>query len=117
MTGNVITADWPGGHDAVLMSYLFSAISGEAIAALLRKAHQALPAGGAVIVHDFMVEDDKAGPPDAALWFLTCMFNCPDGIVLTPGYIARQLEEAGFAQIEIKDLVRGLTKVAVAIRA
>ena len=117
VTGNVITSEWPGGHDAVLMSFLFSAVSEEAIAALLRKAHQALPAGGAVIVHDFMVEDDKAGPPDAALWFLTCMFNCPEGIVLTPGYIARQLEEAGFAQIEIRNLVQGLTKVAVAIRA
>ncbi len=60
------------------------------------------------------MEDDKTGPPDAALWFLTRMFNCPEGIVLMPRFITDRLAGAGFTGIEIKELVPGLTRMAVA---
>ena len=87
VAGNAITGDWPQGHDVVLMSYLFSAVSEAAIGILLGKAFRALPPGGTLVVHDFVADDDKSGPRDAALWFLTCMFNCPDAVVLTPRLI------------------------------
>ena len=112
--GNVLTSDWPPDHDTVLMSYLFSAVDEVAISNLLQQAYGILPVGGTVIVHDFMVKDDKTGPPDAALWFLTCMFNCPEGMVLTPRFITDRLAGAGFTGIEIKELVPGLTRMAVA---
>ena len=112
--GNAITGEWPQGHDAVLMSFLFSAVGEDALPVLLEKAHGALPAGGALIVHDFMVEDDKTGPRDAALWFLTCMFNCPEAVVLTPDLVQGLVEGAGFENAEARDLIPGLTKVIVA---
>ena len=46
--GNAITGEWPQGHDAVLMSFLFSAIGEDDLPVLLEKAHGALPAGGAL---------------------------------------------------------------------
>ena len=112
--GNAITGEWPKGHDAVLMSFLFSAVGEDALPVLLEKAHGALPDGGALIVHDFMVEDDKTGPRDAALWFLTCMFNCPEAVVLTPDLVQGLVEGAGFENAEARDLIPGLTKVIVA---
>lgn len=114
LAGNVLTDTWPSDHDTVLMSYLFSAVDEAAIAYLLERTFANLPPGGTVVVHDFMVEDDKTGPPEAALWFLTCMFNCPEAVVLTPRMIEQKLDQAGFERIEIKDLVPGLTKLAVA---
>jgi 2-hydroxy-4-(methylsulfanyl)butanoate S-methyltransferase len=111
---NVITEKWPHGHDVILMSYLFSAVSHDALPVLLEKAHRALPSGGTLIVHDFMVENDKTGPRDAALWFLTCMFNCPEAVVLTPGLVWTLVEEAGFKNVEARDLIPGLTKAIVA---
>ena len=112
--GNAITGEWPQEHDAVLMSFLFSAVGQDALPVLLEKAHGVLPAGGALIVHDFMVEDDKTGPRDAALWFLTCMFNCPEAVVLTPDLVRGLVEGAGFENAEARDLIPGLTKVIVA---
>ncbi len=112
--GNAITRDWPQGHDAVLMSYLFSAVGADAIPILLGKAHETLPPGGTLIVHDFMVENDKAGPRDAALWFLTCMFNCPEALVLTPGMLSEQIKRAGFENMDVRDLIPGLTKTILA---
>ena len=116
VAGNAITGDWPKGCDAVLMSYLFSAVSQNALPVLLEKAFCALPSGGELVIHDFMVENDKTAPREAALWFLTCMFNCPDAVVLTPGFVLGLVESAGFEDAEAKDLIPGLTKTITARR-
>ena len=114
VAGNAITEPWPQGHDVVLMSYLFSVVSRDALPVLLAKAGEALPSGGKLIVHDFMVENDKTGPRDAALWFLTCMFNCPEAVVLTPDFVSNLVKDAGFENVQTWDLIRGLTKTIVA---
>ncbi|MCH7646367.1 MAG: rod shape-determining protein [Nitrospinae bacterium] len=110
------TGEWPQGHDVVLMSYLLSAVSADVIDDLLGLAHESLPAGGMLVVHDFMVDDDQSGPPDAALWFLTCMFNAPDGVVLTPQRIEQRIEAAGFADVRIEPLIPDLTRFAMAVK-
>ena len=114
VAGNALKDDWPPGHDTVLMSYLFSSVGGDDIDTLLGHADRALPPGGMLIVHDFFIENDKTGPRDAALWFLTCMFNSPDAVVLTPSLISKKIRNAGFDDAEFFDLVPGLTKVAIA---
>lgn len=108
--------EWPHGHDVVLMSFLLSAVSADTIDDLLSRAHSSLPDGGLLVVHDFMVNDDQTGPPDAALWFLTCMFNAPDGVLLTPRRIERRIERAGFADVGIEPLIPGLTCFALAYK-
>jgi 2-hydroxy-4-(methylsulfanyl)butanoate S-methyltransferase len=117
VAGNAITGDWPPDHDTVLMSFLFSAVSEEAVGILLAKAFDTLPPGGALMIHDFIANDDKTGPLDAALWFLTCMFNCPDAVVLTPRLISDAICDAGFIEPEIAEVIPNLTKVFVAHRA
>src|SRR5208337_2973758 len=52
LAGNAVTTDWPDGHDVVLMSYVWSAVGADDIAILARRAFDALPSGGLVLVHD-----------------------------------------------------------------
>jgi hypothetical protein len=54
------------GHDLILMSYLWSAVGEHDVAVLARRAIDALPPGGLVLVHDFMVDNTRDGPPFAA---------------------------------------------------
>ena len=51
---------------------------------------------GSVFVHDFMVEDDRQGPPLAALWALQHAVFTPGAVSITPGALTALLEEAGF---------------------
>jgi 2-hydroxy-4-(methylsulfanyl)butanoate S-methyltransferase len=51
--GNAISTDWPTGHDVILMSYLWSAVGDNDVRVLARRAIDALPPGGLVLVHDF----------------------------------------------------------------
>lgn len=109
--GDGTNAGWPTDQDIVLMSYLFSGVPGEAIPKLCADAYRVLKPGGIVAVHDFMVGDERAGPPLAALWQLQHMVYTPDGVGLTPGHVRASLEAAGFTVEMDDDLIPSMTRV------
>lgn len=112
--GNALKTEWPGQQDAILMSYLMSGVPGDSIPGLLDTAFDSMAPGGTIILHDFMVEDDRAGPPLAAMWALQHMVFTPRAASLTPGYLADLLEKSGFASIRTMSLIPGMTKVVYA---
>ena len=95
------------------MSFLFSAVGEDALSVLLEKAYGALPAGGTLIVHDFMLDDDRAGPDLAALWFLQYLAFSPDGVSFSPATLTAPLAERGFTAIEQRELIHDITKVVL----
>ena len=59
LAGDARETEWPDKQDVVLMSYLLSAVDGGAIAQLMERAFAALLPGGRVLIHDFMLNDDR----------------------------------------------------------
>ena len=49
------------------MSYLWSAVGDNDVRVLAGRAMDALPPGGLVLVHDFLVDDAHEGPPFAVV--------------------------------------------------
>ena len=96
LAGNAITTAWPVGHDVVHMSYVWSAVGGADIAVLARRAFDALPSGGLVLVHDFTVDNAVARPPFAAWYLLGSIFDNPNAVCLTPAFVEDVLRQAGF---------------------
>ena len=113
LPGDALQSAWPGSQDAVLLSYLMSAVAGEAIPRLARLAYDALRPGGQLLVHDFFVDDDREGPRGAALWFVLFLFN-PDAVSLTPGGLTAALATSGFTDVTVRDVIPGLTRLAIA---
>jgi len=113
LPGDALQSAWPGSQDAVLLSYLMSAVAGEAIPRLARLAYDALRPGGQLLVHDFFVDDDRQGPRGAALWFVLFLFN-PDAVSLTPGGLSATLAASGFTDVTVRDVIPGLTRLAIA---
>lgn len=109
LAGNATTTDWPAGHDVVWISYVCSAVGRDDIGTLARRAFAALPAGGLLLVHDFMVDDAHEGPPFAAWYLLGSIFDNPTAVCLTPGYIEGVLREAGFAVGGTEVMLPGIT--------
>jgi 2-hydroxy-4-(methylsulfanyl)butanoate S-methyltransferase len=112
--GNAINVDWPAGHDVVLMSYVWSAVGEADIALLARRAFDALPPGGLALIHDFVVDDAREGPPFAAWYLLGSMFDNPTAVCLTPGYVERILRDAGFGVEGIETMLPGITMLTKA---
>ena len=112
--GNALHAEWPKEQNAILMSYLFSGIPGDEVPRLIGYAFDCLAAGGHLMVHDFMVEDDRTGPPMAALWQLQHMAFTPDARSVTPGWLQTKLKEVGFTDIREEEMVPGMTRLIAA---
>ena len=108
------SAAWPRGQDVVLMSYLISAVGGGDIPPLLQRARAALAPGGRVIVHDFMLDEDRSGPFSAAGFFLQYLTLRTDAVSFTAGDVARWLAEAGFENIETGTMIPEITGYVVA---
>lgn len=111
--GNAIEVQWPGNQDAILMSYLLSGVPGAAVENLLGNAFQALAPGGKLMIHDFMVEDDRGGPALAALWQLQHMAFTPDARSLSAGWLSRMGREIGYDVTLTSELIPAMTKLVV----
>jgi ubiquinone/menaquinone biosynthesis C-methylase UbiE len=113
-SGDATRERWPGGQDVVLMSYLVSALGETEIDDVLAAAHGSLRAGGLLVVHDFMLDDDQPGPVAAALWFLQYLAWRPDTQSFTTAELADRLRRAGFAPAQATVLIAETTKVMLA---
>jgi hypothetical protein len=109
LAGNAVTTDWPPGHDVILMSYIWSAVGGDDIAVLARRAFDALPPGGLVLVHDFMVDNAHEQPSFAAWYLLGSIFDNPNAVCLTLGYVQEALQRAGFEIEGTEIMLAGIT--------
>jgi hypothetical protein len=114
LAGDAVTTEWPAGHDVVLMSYVWSAVGGADIAVLARRAFDALPSGGLVLVHDFMVDNAGAGPPFAAWYLLGSIFDSPNAVRLTPAFVEDALRQAGFRIDATEVMLPGITMLTKA---
>ena len=89
------------------MSYIWSAVGEADIAALARRAADALPPGGLALVHDFMVDDAREGPPFAAWYLLGSVLDNPTAVCLTPAYVERVLRDAGLTVESTETMLPG----------
>jgi len=102
LPGDMFADSWPSGHDAVVLSQILHDWSFDTGRTLLERVFRALPAGGRVLVHEKLVDDDRDAPLANALVHL-------DMLVWTEGqqYRFRELREilhtAGFRGVERRD--------------
>ena len=109
VAGEALATSWPGGQDAVLMSYLLSAMPADTFRPLFEKAWRALKTGGTILVHDFMLDDQRHGPSNAALWFVANSISGPDLVSFSASDLTTILLDSGFTAPESTDLLPGLT--------
>jgi 3-hydroxy-5-methyl-1-naphthoate 3-O-methyltransferase len=87
----------PGGHDVLLLSMILHDWNEEHNREILRKCHEALPSGGGIVISELLVNDEKTGPPPAALMSLNMLIET-EGRNYTPAEYSSWLEDAGFTE-------------------
>ena len=92
------------GYDLVLFSAICHMNSPEENRAMLTRAFAALAPSGRVVIHDFILNPDKAGPRTGALFALNMLVGTRAGSSYSGEEYAAWLREAGFAQVERVEL-------------
>jgi hypothetical protein len=90
---------FPSGHDVILLSMIMHDWSEADDRVILRKCYDALPSGGAVVICELLVNDEKTGPPPAALMSLNMLIETRGGRNYTAAEYTDWLQEIGFHQI------------------
>lgn len=88
----------PPGHDVILLSMIMHDWNEEHDRAILNKCWEALPSGGVVIISELLVNDEKTGPPPAALMSLNMLIES-EGRTYTPSEYSLWLRDLGFRDI------------------
>jgi hypothetical protein len=91
--------EYPAGHDLILLSMIMHDWDEARDREILRKCYQALPSGGAVIISELLVNDEKSGPAPAALMSLNMLIETKGGRNYTPAEYTAWLDAEGFRDI------------------
>lgn len=95
--GNFQREGLGAGYDVALV---FGVLNGEPPAgrpALIRKVYDCLNPGGRIVLRDFVLDDDRAGPPEAVIFALQMLLATESGGLDTRSDWAQWLTAAGFA--------------------
>jgi predicted O-methyltransferase YrrM len=107
-------AKWKDEFDLVLLAHQLSRRSRASIPGLLQNVKQSLRSGGTLLVTEFLLEDSKAEPREAALFRLNVLASYGPGSAgaLARTELYRLLSEAGFANVDMVGLpMFGITAV------
>ena len=97
--GNFFERDFPSDIDAIMFAHMLTIWNPENDTALLKRAYDALPKGGRVIIYNMMAYDDDSGPKSATLgspYFLAIATG--QGMLYSWKDYESFLAQAGFTQ-------------------
>jgi precorrin-6B methylase 2 len=91
----------PAGHDVILLSMILHDWDEPTNQVLLSKCHDALPSGGAIVVCELLLNDERTGPPEAALMGMNMLVETEGGKNYSGAEYRAWLSEAGFTDVRV----------------
>ena len=95
--------------DLVLLSQILHSHAPDANQKLLAKAAAALRSGGQVVVQEFIMDENRTGPPFNTLFALNMLVNTPAGDTYTVREVQEWMEAAGLGGVQCRDTSFGTT--------
>ena len=107
MPGDYVEDEYPNGADVISIIGNFHGTTRDEAEAVIQKAFDAVAPGGAVIISDHMLNDDKTGPIESALFNMFFLAYSRRGYIKTPGEVSEFMKKAGGVDIEISEFIPG----------
>jgi len=96
LPGDMTTDDIGSGYDLILISNIIHSFGPEQNRAIVKKCFDALEPAGRLIIKDFLVENDRSGPPFSLLFALRMLVHSGVGDTYTFAELAEWTRDAGF---------------------
>lgn len=90
---------WPEGYDTLFFSNIFHDWDFETCVWLARRAFEALPPGGRILIHEMLLTDDGSGPSTTAGFSMHMLLT--KGRQYTFPELRSLLEGAGFGTVSV----------------
>jgi O-methyltransferase domain/Dimerisation domain len=91
--------------DVIMMGHILHDWNLDEKCMLIRKAHEALPSGGAFIAYDAVIDDDRSKNVFGLLMSLNMLIETPGGFDYTGAECMAWMRDAGFRETRVEHLV------------
>ena len=103
VAGDLLEADFGGGHSIATLGQILHSEGETRSRTLIKKTFDALAPGGTIVIADWLVNEDRTGPPQSLLFAVTMMVNTDEGDTFSFGEISQWLGDAGFVDARSVD--------------
>ena len=100
IAGSAFEVDFGQGYDLVLLTNFLHHFDPPTNEGLLRKVHAALAPNGRAVTLEFVPNDDRVSPPDAATFSMVMLGSTAHGDAYTFAELDRMFSNAGFSRSE-----------------
>lgn len=111
--GSAFDVDYGTGYDIVLLTNFLHHFDKQTCEVLLRKVHGALADGGRAVALEFVPNDDRVTPPQAAAFSMQMLGGTPSGDAYTFAELEEMFRNAGFARSDLHELPPTIERVVV----
>jgi 3-hydroxy-5-methyl-1-naphthoate 3-O-methyltransferase len=96
VAGDLLSADFGRGHNIATLGHILHTEGATRSQALLKKTFAALDPGGTIAIADFLVNEDRTGPPMSLIFAVNMLVHTEEGDAFSFGEISGWLRDAGF---------------------
>ena len=96
--GSAFDVEFGSGYDLILLTNFLHHFDQPTCETLLRKVHSALADGGRAVTLEFVPNDDRVTPPDAAAFSIVMLAGTPSGDAYTFAEFDKMFVNAGFSR-------------------
>jgi len=114
--GSAFDMDFGTGYDLVLLTNFLHHFDPPTCERLLRRVHAALGEGGSAVTLEFVPNEDRISPPEAAGFSLMMLGGTPAGDAYTFAELEQMCRNAGFARSELQPLPPTIQQVIISYR-
>ncbi|WP_437581088.1 methyltransferase [Sorangium sp. So ce887] len=114
--GSAFDVPFDEGYDLVLLTNFLHHFDVPTCEALLRKARAALADGGRAVTLEFVPNEDRVSPPNAAAFAMTMLSHTPRGDAYTEAELGAMFGGAGFSRTEFYPLPPSGQHLAISYR-
>ncbi len=114
--GSAFEVEYGAGYDLVLLTNFLHHFDPPTCETLLRKVHAALAEGGRVVTLEFIPNEDRVSPPQAAGFSLMMLGATPSGDAYTFAELDRMFQNAGFKRSELYELPPTVERVVISYK-
>jgi SAM-dependent methyltransferase len=111
--GSAFEVEFGSGYDLVLLTNFLHHFDPPTCETLLRKVRTALVEGGRAVTLEFVPNDDRVTPPDAAAFSMIMLSETPGGDAYTFAELEAMFKNAGFTRSTIYPLPPTIQQVVI----
>lgn len=103
LPGDLNTTPFGSGYDVATLGHILHSEGAENSKALLKKTFEALKSGGTIAIAEFLVNEERTGPPGGLIFAVNMLVNTKNGDTFSFKEIGAWLTAAGFVDVRTLD--------------